>query len=437
MAEFIGTSGDDSLVGTINHDDFHLEDGGDDTAIGGGAADAFYMGASLTAEDRLDGGGGSDTVWLQGDYSAGLVIGPDTLHAMERIQLAAGFSYDLSGFTGVNVGASFVVDAATLTEDDSARVDLSGLKVATWLYGGAGADELIGGRGDDKIDGRGGADTLVGGEGNDQLTIGNELATVMGGAGGDEIIVNRPLFADDRIDGGDGSDYLSLNALETGVLQLQEETVTGVERIYLSNFADFHLVTADGNVAAGAILTLTPFVQDKSLTFDGSAETDGSFNVAGAGRGVNHLTGGGGADTLTGAGHADTLIGGAGADMLDGMSGADQIVGGLGGDTMSGGLGQDRFVYASADDSTPAAPDLIVKFGQNDILDLSPIDADTTQAGDQAFNLVGAFTGHAGELTVAFDHAVHATVVSGDVDGDGVADLVIHVDAKHPDGFVL
>jgi Ca2+-binding RTX toxin-like protein len=194
---------------------------------------------------------------------------------------------------------------------------------------------------------------------------------------------------------------------------------------------------ADANVASDASLTVTTAATGKNLSFDGSAETDGTFNITGAERGHNNLTGGAGDDTISGADHADTLIGGAGDDVLNGLSGADKLVGGLGSDTMSGDIGQDRFFYLSAEDSTAAAPDLIEKFGQNDILYLRPVDADTTKVGNQTFQLVEAFSGHAGELTVGLDRSLHVTVISCDVDGDGLADLVIYLDSKHPDGLVL
>ena len=57
-------------------------------------------------------------------------------------------------------------------------------------------------------------------------------------------------------------------------------------------------------------------------------------------------------------------------------------------------------------------------------------DADTGAAGDQAFSFIGggAFTHHAGELQA---RAVGAnTVISGDVDGNGVADFQIRLNGS-------
>jgi serralysin len=58
-----------------------------------------------------------------------------------------------------------------------------------------------------------------------------------------------------------------------------------------------------------------------------------------------------------------------------------------------------------------------------DMIDLHQIDADSSLAGDQAFSYLGtnALSGQAGELT--FAHGV----LSGDTNGDGIADLEVYV----------
>ncbi|HEY2071923.1 MAG TPA: hypothetical protein VGG48_20370, partial [Rhizomicrobium sp.] len=71
MATITGTTGDDTLPGTSGDDQFNLIQGGEDTATGLGGNDIFSMGGKLDAGDSIDGGAGSDQVWLRGDYSAG------------------------------------------------------------------------------------------------------------------------------------------------------------------------------------------------------------------------------------------------------------------------------------------------------------------------------------------------------------------------------
>ena len=74
-----------------------------------------------------------------------------------------------------------------------------------------------------------------------------------------------------------------------------------------------------------------------------------------------------------------------------------------------------------------------------DSIDLAKIDADMTQAGNQAFTMVGAFSGQAGEATFLFDAGANQTFLSLDSDGDGAADfrLAVDGDATSFDNFVL
>lgn len=157
--------------------------------------------------------------------------------------------------------------------------------------------------------------------------------------------------------------------------------------------------------------------------------------VAGAvigGLGNDNLTGGNDGDVLygdrqdgSGGGGDDVLNGMKGADSLVGGAGTDTLIGGEGADTLSGGAGDDVFRFAKLGQSGPAAADLIGDLGPTDLIDLHRIDADAGAPGDQAFHQVGAFTGAAGELTVAYDAGTGLTTISGDVDGDGAADLAI------------
>jgi Ca2+-binding RTX toxin-like protein len=127
------------------------------------------------------------------------------------------------------------------------------------------------------------------------------------------------------------------------------------------------------------------------------------------------MNGGKGADTLRGMGGADTLYGRAGNDVLDGGAGADR---------MRGDAGDDLFVFGP--DCADKSTDRILAFQHNrDKIDLTGLDADWTMPGDQAFHLVSAFTGHAGEMTASW--ARKTTTIVLDCDGDGLADLTILV----------
>jgi hypothetical protein len=66
-----------------------------------------------------------------------------------------------------------------------------------------------------------------------------------------------------------------------------------------------------------------------------------------------------------------------------------------------------------------------------DLIDLSGIDANSAAAGDQAFIFVAAFTGAAGQATLSYDAPNNVTALRLDVDGDGVADLLLYINGSH------
>ena len=136
---------------------------------------------------------------------------------------------------------------------------------------------------------------------------------------------------------------------------------------------------------------------------------------------MNVIDGGDGNDTINASGGNDVINGGDGNDTLVGSLGADQI---------TGGAGADVFRLALADSTVAAAGrDAILDFSrlEGDKIGLGPIDANTTAAGDQAFRVVASFSGSAGQLVFAADTARACVVVSGDVNGDGIADFALDV----------
>jgi serralysin len=143
--------------------------------------------------------------------------------------------------------------------------------------------------------------------------------------------------------------------------------------------------------------------------------------------GIENAEGTNSSDTLIGSAGSNTLKGLANGDSLDGLAGNDILVGGGGADFLIGGSGADRFVFASVTESrNNGAFDVIGDFsrGQNDEIDLSAIDANTGQSGNQSFRFIGSgdFSGAAGQLR--FDDGF----VLGDVNGDRRADIAIELD---------
>jgi RTX calcium-binding nonapeptide repeat (4 copies)/Cadherin domain len=134
-------------------------------------------------------------------------------------------------------------------------------------------------------------------------------------------------------------------------------------------------------------------------------------------------------DTIYGLGGNDTILSGGGEDIVDGGAGNDTISGGADADVLTGGAGADRFIYLLTSDSAVGAADIITDFSrsQTDRIDLSAIDARTNQSGNQAFAFIGsaAFSNVAGQLR--FEQSNGNTFVTGDVNGDGVADFGIQL----------
>jgi Ca2+-binding RTX toxin-like protein len=134
-------------------------------------------------------------------------------------------------------------------------------------------------------------------------------------------------------------------------------------------------------------------------------------------------------DVLIGSNGANTLKGRSGDDGLNGLRGADVLIGGRGSDFLTGGSGADRFVFtAAADSRADDRHDVIDDFSrsQHDRIDLSEIDAKSTQSGNQSFRFIGAddFSGAAGQLR--FEDGF----VFGDINGDRRADFAIEVDGR-------
>jgi Ca2+-binding RTX toxin-like protein len=135
----------------------------------------------------------------------------------------------------------------------------------------------------------------------------------------------------------------------------------------------------------------------------------------------------------------DRITGGQGDDKLEAFSGNDKIVGGFGSDKLYGESGSDIFIYRSTQESPTelwfddSGQDIIFDFGrvQKDKIHLVGVDADTAVIGNQAFTFIGSQTFHnrAGELR--YEKIGTSTLVQGDVDGDGFADLSIKLKSLH------
>lgn len=265
---------------------------------------------------------------------------------------------------------------------------------------------------DDVYAGGGANDNLAGYPGNDVFMAqhgGDDR--VSGGTGDDTIYFGSAYTSADMAKGGLGNDILVLQGDYS--MTLVAGSIAAVEILVLASATltsfgapgtgahQYNLVSQDGVVAAGTQFTVqgNKLQSGEMLTFDGSAETDGTFR----------MIGGAASDVLTGGALNDTFSGGLGADMLRGNGGAD------------------HFRYYSTDDSTSLASDTILDFTSGDRIDLNFIDARVGTLANDAFTFIGTsdFSNVAGQLRVELSGGVWT--VEGDTNGDGNADLSLTV----------
>jgi Ca2+-binding RTX toxin-like protein len=382
IEDLVGSAFDDTLTGTTG-----------DNALRGGAGNDMLIG--LGGNDIFDGGDGIDTVSYEASGSL------DT-----TIDLA------LTGPQAIGSSQVTLINVENAIASSYWGGTLKGNSAANHLTGGINASTLMGRGGNDVLDGTlGRADTasyaeaangvtvdltLSGpqntGEGSDTLIAienltGSAFADTLKGSSGDNVLIGGAgddmLFGrggSNRLDGGDGFDTVSYEDAAAAVrvdLSVTGGQYTGVSSDWLINF-----------------------------------------------------------ERVVGSGFADTLIGNAGANALSGGGGIDVLAGGLGRDTLTGGADRDVFDFNALAESAVGAGnrDVITDFQRGiDDIDLTGIDANTARSGDQGFRFIGTkgFTGKEGELHYqTFDQAGTAndtTVVSGDINGDRIADFEIEI----------
>ncbi len=296
------------------------------TLIGGTGNDLFNFDSvtqtTFGTNSAVDGQAGTDKIVLNGEYTgaAAIVLTGTQIQNVETISLTAGHDYSLTlSSTTVKAGASMTVDAGTLAATNTLTLDGSHANSTAVLdaIGGAGNDAITGGAAADIIDlSKGGEDTAHGGSGNDTITMGGTLS------------------AGDVLDGGAGNDTVNLTGRYSQTFAATN--FTSVETLKLGAGHVYSFTTVDGNVAAGATLTVDASALGASDTdtFNGAAETDGTF----------HFTGGAGNDTDTSGalGAVFDFTAGGNDKGTGGASGASTFIMGAtlnASDTLNGGAG--------------------------------------------------------------------------------------------------
>lgn len=395
-----GGAGNDTLVGWDNRDTLSGGDGHDwlnsaagTAVIDGGAgndawsanltvqngamvfsAEASQTTAQLTARNlsvrnieqvNLSLGAGNDNISTAG-YSLNDVIngglGNDTLNP--------GLGIDrVNGEAGTDL---LVLNFAGLAED----IDNRDVGYGWWRYGTVSDSQftdyinmdrfnVTGGTGNDALDGAGLADTLVGGGGNDTLNGGSGGSdSINGGAGIDTWAMNlgsATAALTLTLSGTGGGTLVGNGTNLAGIENVQLTTGSGNDVINLSAVVGNHVVyTNDGtdtiNVGAGSFnevsggggadsltavatnATASVRTVDKGYGWWALEAVDGSYSTRYIG--VDQFD-------FTGSAFNDRLGGFGGNDVLRGAAGRDILNGGGGNDTLFGGAGGDEFVFSS------------------------------------------------------------------------------------------
>jgi Ca2+-binding RTX toxin-like protein len=304
-----GSAGNDTLVGDARAN--HIASGsGNDDVEGGDGDDALYGGEGADrvdggeGQDLLDGGSGSDTM-AGGD-------GDDVYHVDgpgDVVEENAGEGTD-------------EVRTALATFSLAGLANVENLRATSAI-----AHDFRGNAGDNQVTGGGGSDFL-------RLYDGGK-DSAYGGGGNDVILFGSAMSWTDFVDGGAGLDQLVLQGhYVNGAALLFGGGVVSIENIAIlpgddtrfgdpgTNHYDYSLTLQDSTVASGIQLVIDAnrLRAGEDLTFDGSAETDGSFFIYG-GAGTDILFGGANNDVfLFGAwgqwNPADVVVGGSGIDQL-------------------------------------------------------------------------------------------------------------------------
>ena len=225
-------AGNDQLRGGIGNDTIDAGDG-DDMLVGG------------AGQDVLSGGAGSDT------YLFEIGFGQDTINAIDTasssvdvVRFGAGIKpsdleVNLNGASGVVIrrrgtfdeltirgdymsglsGADWIdriefADGAVWTGRDLQRVAGVGTVHSDMLFDTPLNDAIVGGRGDDEIEGNTGNDTITAGAGDDSVRGGFGNDVIVGSLGDDDLRGDTgandyvPGGGNDTLDGGEGRDTL-------------------------------------------------------------------------------------------------------------------------------------------------------------------------------------------------------------------------------------
>ncbi len=224
------------------------------------------------------------------------------------------------------------------------------------INGTPGNDVIYDLRGNNKIDGKGGDDTICTGSGNDKITAGggNDIVidtggnnTIDAGAGDNEVMTRT---GNDKVTTGPGNDTVSdtggNNTIDAGAGDNRVTSGTGNDKITTGPGNDTVTDTGGNNaIEAGAgDNRVTSGTGNDTITTGGGNDIvsdSGGNNSVDVGGGRDTVTTGTGNDAIEGGAQDDTIDAGNGNNTVNGSDGNDRIRTGSGNDKVDGGNGYD------------------------------------------------------------------------------------------------
>lgn len=339
--------------------------------------------------------------------------------------------------------------------DDS----LNGIAESDTIRGGRGADTLAGSGGDDVLSGELGQDLLQGGDGNDTLSGGEGVDNLEGGLGADTFVFGNEMTTAFTVEGFSSPAPVNPDLMDA-VFDFSEG-----DRLDFSGITRAFKFAGDGVLSGVAGELISQYIEDEfgGATYliydrngdriaDGGVFVEGSkgFNLDSTGRiltfassvvlnGNNTnqtLTGGGADDTLNGNGGNDSLVGLDGSDALSGGIGNDTLVGGGRGDELTGGDGADTFVAIKMSD---LIDDFVTDFSVGDRLDIAAAVSDgdsrllnsSTQV-IETLNQLGGLVYNSNNSLIRLNSQsnILETSYGIDINGDNIADGELFFNGK-------
>ena len=347
-----GTSGNDTITGSIKADEINATDGADSMSGGGGNDVFIFSDASeLESGETIDGGAGTGD-WIQVGQGYSYDFTASNVSSIEEIRVGIGVDaetivrFAADQIAGLN--SVLMANVRLVFQAEGNVVDLSNVSMlsansedSVQIFGTAGSDHLTGSSFDDEFFG----------EGNDD--------DMFGLGGDDTFYLTGASIGASRFDGGDGTDVLDLG-LVTGpvpTIELFAAGLVSVERILLSD------VAAD-TIVYGSTLQDVGLIAGREALSAGVA----TFTIlTDAPDGISDFS----ALAIIGwkSGDSFVLRGTSGDDTITGTDVDDRFADIQGADIMVGGFGNDIFQPLSVDGFMPASID--GGDGDGDMLDLS------------------------------------------------------------------